>query len=197
MYSQIGVLQSEHISTLIGWCYKTYNCNSWPEFRNISMRAMTGWFYKTHKFSSLYHPVWRKRMCTAMLILQNTRVFINRRNATWACVRWQVDSTKHTHSYRPMCRDVSVSYDRLIELLHMSRDMNYACRNRSILHYTVWSFTRIGMPSDKNIEIQSDVENIIQTLISQTKHSDFATWTVHFVNIYVKTNKCVKYYSIY
>ena len=39
--------QTEHISAVIGWCYKIYN-NFRPRCRNINMRAVTGWFYKMH-----------------------------------------------------------------------------------------------------------------------------------------------------
>lgn len=69
-------------------------------------------------YQSSYQPHIRERVCGDRLILQHTHT--------------------HTHnSYGPMCRDVRLRSDRLIELLHMSRDMNYACRNRSILQTTI------------------------------------------------------------
>jgi hypothetical protein len=141
-----------------GWFYTTHVATFNQEWRKVSTCAVTGWFYKIHKYSSLYHPVWRNTKCTAMLILQNTRVLstgVTQREHVWGdrLILQNIHARTHTHTHRPMCRDARVRSDRLTELLHMSRDMNYACRNRSILQYTIWSFTRIGMPSDKTTKM--------------------------------------------
>jgi len=143
-----------------GWFYKTHTAPFHQGRRKVNTRAVTGWFYKIHKYSSYSasmppQDVHRDAYSTTY---QSSYQEAWRNVSVYAVTGWFYNTHTHTrtrtrtrthNSYRPVCRDVRVRSDRLIELLHMSRDMNYACRNRSILQNTVWSFTSFGMPSDR------------------------------------------------
>jgi hypothetical protein len=76
------------------------NAHSTIPPRTPQSKHVCGWQVDSIKYTNttVTQPVCRHRMCTAMLSLQHTRVVINSRDATWACARWQVDSTKHTHT---------------------------------------------------------------------------------------------------